>query len=113
VRRGTAPERGEVVWLSFSPQAGREQAGRRPALVLTPTPFNSRIGLAFVCPATSRGKGYTFEVALRGVDGVSGVVLADQLRSLDWRTRRAEPAGSAPASVMTEVVAKLRPLLGA
>ena len=111
--RGAAPERGEVVWLSFSPQAGREQAGRRPALVLTPAPFNSRVGLAFVCPVTSRVKGYPFEVALRGVDGLSGVVLVDQLRRLDWRTRRAEPAGRVPASVMTEVVAKLRPLLGA
>jgi mRNA interferase MazF len=113
VRRGAAPERGEVVWLSFSPQPGRKQAGRRPALVLTPAPFNSRIGLAFVCPVTTRVKGYPFEVALRGVEGVSGVVLVDQLRSLDWRTRRAEPAGRAPDSVMTEVVAKLRPLLGA
>jgi mRNA interferase MazF len=113
VRRGVAPERGELVWLSFSPQAGREQAGRRPALVLSPAPFNSRIGLAFVCPVTSRIKGYPFEVALQDVDGVSGVVLVDQLRSLDWRIRRAEPAGRAPASVMTEVMAKLRPLLGA
>ena len=113
MRRGDTPERGDVVWLSFSPQAGREQAGRRPALVLTPAPFNSRIGLAFVCPVTTRVKGYPFEVALRGVDGVSGVVLVDQLRSLDWRTRRAEPAGKAPPAVMTEVVAKLRPLLGA
>jgi mRNA interferase MazF len=113
VRRGAAPERGEVVWLSFSPQAGREQAGRRPVLVLTPSQFNSRVGLAFVCPVTSQVKGYPFEVSLRGVAGVSGVVLVDQLRSLDWRTRRAEPAGRAPVSVMTEVVAKLRPLLGA
>jgi mRNA interferase MazF len=113
VRRGAARERGDVVWLSFSTHAGREQAGRRPALVLTPAPFNSHIGLAFVCPVTPRVKGYPFEVAVRGVDGVSGVVLVDQLRSLDWRTRRAEPAGRAPASVMTEVVAKLRPLLGA
>jgi mRNA interferase MazF len=86
------------VWLSFSPHGGREQAGRRPALVLTPAPFNSRIGLACVCPVTSRIKGYPFEVALRGVDGVSGVVLVDQLRSIDWRTRRAEAAGKASAS---------------
>jgi mRNA interferase MazF len=113
VRRGAAPERGDVVWLSFSPQAGREQAGRRPALVLTPAPFNSRIGLAIVCPVTGRVKGYPFEVALHGVGDVSGVVLVDQLRSLDWRARRAQAAGKAPASVMAEVVAKLRPLLGA
>jgi mRNA interferase MazF len=106
------PERGDLVWLSFSPQAGHEQAGRRPALVLTPAPFNRRIGLVFVCPITSRVKGYPFEVALRGAGDVSGVVLVDQLRSLDWRARRAEPAGKAAASVMAEVVAKLRPLLG-
>ena len=106
-----APTRGDVVWLSFSPQAGREQAGRRPALVLTPAPFNRRVGLAFVCPITSRVKGYPFEVALRGADGLTGAVLVDQLRSLDWRARRAEPAGKAPGHVMAEVVAKLRPLL--
>jgi mRNA interferase MazF len=113
VKRDAAPERGDIVWLSFSPQTGREQAGRRPALVLTPAAFNSRIGLAFVCPVTSRIKGYPFEVALRGVGDLSGVVLVDQLRSLDWRARRAHPAGKAPASVMAEIVAKLRPLLGA
>jgi mRNA interferase MazF len=113
VKHTGAPERGDVVWLSFSPQAGHEQAGRRPALVLTPAPFNSRIGLAFVCPVTTRVKGYPFEVALRRAGSVSGVVLVDQLRSLDWRARRAEPAGKAPASVMAEVVAKLRLLLGA
>lgn len=111
-RRAAAPERGDVVWLSFSPQAGREQAGRRPALVLSPAPFNDRVGLALVCPVTSRVKGYPFEVALRGVSDVAGVVLVDQLRSLDWRARRAEPAGRAPAAVMAEVVARLRPLLG-
>jgi mRNA interferase MazF len=112
VRRGAAPERGDVVWLSFSPQAGCEQAGRRPALVLTPAPFNIRIGLAIACPVTSRVKGYPFEVPLRDVRDVSGVVLVDQLRSLDWRARRAARAGKAPASVMAEVLAKLRLLLG-
>ncbi|MGH6901280.1 MAG: endoribonuclease MazF [Geminicoccaceae bacterium] len=112
VRRGAAPERGDVVWLSFSPQAGREQAGRRPALVLSPAEFNRRAGLAMVCPVTSRIKGYPFEVPLRAAAEVSGVVLVDQLRSLDWRARRAEPAGKAPAAVMTEVLAKLRSLLG-
>jgi mRNA interferase MazF len=111
VRRAAAPESGDLVWLSFSPQAGREQAGRRPALVLTPAAFNDRVGLAFVCPVTSRVKGYPFEVALHA-GRISGVVLVDQLRSLDWRARQAEPAGKAPAAVMTEVLAKLRPLLG-
>jgi mRNA interferase MazF len=81
--------------------------------VLTPAPFSSRIGPAFVCPVTAWVKGYPFEVALCRAGGVSGAVLVDQLRSLDWRARRAEPAGKAPASVMAEVVAKLRLLLGA
>jgi mRNA interferase MazF len=112
VKQGITPERGDVVWLSFSPQAGREQAGRRPALVLTPAPFNHRTGLAFVCPITSRVKGYPFEVAVQGAGEVSGVVLVDQLRSLDWRARRATAAGRAPTAVMVEVMAKLRPLLG-
>ena len=111
MRRAAAPDRADLVWLSFSPQAGREQAGRRPALVLTPRAFNERVGLAFVCPITSRIKGYPFEVALRGIGDIAGVVLVDQLRSLDWRARQAELAGKAPAAVMDEVLAKLRPLL--
>jgi mRNA interferase MazF len=111
VRPDAVPERGDVVWLAFSPQAGREQAGRRPALVLTPASFNGRTGLAFVCPITSRVKGYPFEVMLRAGD-ISGVALVDQLRSLDWRARRAEPAGAAQAAAMAEVVAKLWALLG-
>jgi mRNA interferase MazF len=101
-----------LVWLSFSPQAGREQAGRRPALVLSAASFNRRAGLALVCPVTSRVKGYPFEVPLPGSGEVSGVILVDQLRSLDWHARRAQPAGKVPASVINEVVTKLRPLLG-
>lgn len=106
MRRGAAPARGDVMWLSFSPRAGRGQAGRRPALVLTLARFDDRVGLAFVCPVTSRVKGYPFEVSVRDLGEVSGVVLVDQLRSLDWRARRAEPAGKAPAAVMAEVLAK-------
>ena len=113
VARAYVPERGEVVWLSFSPQAGREQAGRRPALVLSAARYNRRTGLALVCPITSRVKGYPFEVALPDTGEVGGgVVLVDQLRSLDWRARRAQAAGAVPPAVMNEVVAKLRPLLG-
>ncbi len=111
MRRALAPDAGDLVWLSFSPQAGREQAGRRPGLVLTPWAFNERVGLAFVCPITSRLKGYPFEVAVR-TGKIAGAVLVDQLRSLDWRARQAQPAGKAPAAVMAEVLAKLRPLLG-
>lgn len=112
MRRRAAPDSGDIVWLPVSPQVGREQAGRRPALVLTPASFNDRVGLAFVCPITSRVKGYPFEVALKGVRGLEGVVLVDQLRSLDWRARQAEQAGRAPATVMDEVLAKLRALIG-
>ena len=113
MREGYVPERGDVIWLSFSPQAGREQAGRRPGVVLSPAAFNRRIGLALTCPVTSRVKGYPFEVPLEGVRGLSGVILVDQLRSLDWRARQAERAGRAPQHVLADVLARLQPLLGA
>jgi mRNA interferase MazF len=112
VSAGYVPERGDLAWLSFSPQAGHEQGGRRPALILSPERYNRRAGLVFACPITSRIKGYPFEVRVEGVAGLSGVILVDQLRSLDWRARRAERIGRSPAPVMAEVLAKLRPLLG-
>ena len=112
MRETYVPERGDVIWLSFSPQAGREQSGRRPGVVLSPARYNRRIGLALTCPVTSRVKGYPFEVALEGVGGVSGVILVDQLRSLDWRARQAERAGRAPQDVLAELLARLQPLLG-
>jgi mRNA interferase MazF len=105
------PERGDLVWTSFSPHAGREQAGRRPGLILSPSRYNGRGGLAFVCPITSRVKGYPFEVRIDGAAGISGVVLVDHLRSLDWQARKAEYAGKAPGPVLEEVIAKFRPLL--
>jgi mRNA interferase MazF len=83
------PDRGDVVWLEFSPQAGREQAGHRPALVLSPRVYNAKVGLAVVCPITSRKKGYPFEVDLPAGLGVVGVVLADQVKSVDWQARQA------------------------
>lgn len=105
-----APDRADLVWLAFSPQAGREQAGRRPALVLSPLAYN-RIGLALACPITSRIKGYPFEVVVKGVAGLDGVVLADHVRSIDWRARGLQHIGRAPAELVGEVLAKLRPLL--
>ena len=106
------PEAGDLVWLTFDPQAGREQAGRRPALVLSPASYNRRSGLAIMCPITSRIKGYPFEVELpEGMD-IAGAVLADHIKSLDWRTRRTEPAGKAPAAIVRDVLARLAPLLG-
>src|SRR5437762_13948374 len=90
VSRKTAyvPERGDAVWLTLDPQAGHEQAGRRPALVLSPAAYNGRVGLALCCPITNQAKGYPFEVALPDGLAVSGVVLADQVKSLDWRAWR-------------------------
>jgi mRNA interferase MazF len=112
VREGYVPERGDVIWLSFSPQAGREQAGRRPGIVLSPARYNGRVGLALTCPVTSHVKGYPFEVPLEGVRGLSGVILVDRIRSLDWRARQAERAGRASQQILAEVLARLQPLLG-
>jgi mRNA interferase MazF len=99
------PDRGDLVWLTFAPQVGHEQAGRRPAIVLSPARCNGKVGLALCCPITSQAKGYPFEVRLpEGLD-VEGVVHSDQLKSLDWRAREAAPAGRAPRSVVLEVLA--------
>lgn len=106
------PDRGDLIWLDFDPHAGHEQAGRRPALVLSPAEYNRRAGLALLCPITSQIKGYPFEVALPRQARISGVVLADQLKSADWRARRTEFAGHAPEAVLTEVTDRIRPLLG-
>ena len=106
------PDRGDVVWLSFEPQAGREQAGRRPALVLTPAAYQRVVGLALCCPVTRQAKGYPFEVALPEGMAVAGVVLADQVKSLDWRARGAELADRAPAAVTARVVDLIGRLLG-
>ena len=112
-----APARGDVIWLELRPeaghdQAGHEQAGRRPALVLSPEAYNRRTGLAVVCPVTSRVKVYPFEVQLPPELAVTGVVLADQVRNVDWRARRASPAGRVSPSVVAEVLGKLGTLLG-
>lgn len=106
------PERGDAIWLDFIPQVGREQAGRRPALVLSAAAYNGRVGLAVVCPITSQVKGYPFEVSLPAGLPINGVVLSDQARSLDWRGRRAEFIARLPAGVTAEVVAKLAALVG-
>ena len=105
------PERGHLIWLDFDPQAGREQAGRRPAFVLSPVSYNRRVGLALCCPVTSRVKGYPFEVALPERLGVDGVVLADQVKSLDWRRRGATFAAVVPDATVEEVRQKVLALL--
>ena len=106
------PDRGHVVWLDFDPQTGHEQAGRRPAFVLSPASYNGRVGLALLCPVTSRVKGYPFEVALPDGLSVSGVVLSDQVKSLDWRRRRADFAAEVPDATTEEVRRKVLALLG-
>ena len=109
--RRYVPQRGDIVWLSFQPQTGREQAGRRPALVLSPAAYNAKVGLGLFCPITSRVKGYPFEVTIPPGLAAGGVVLADQVRSLDWRARRVEFAGRLPALLVLEVLGKLDTLL--
>ena len=106
------PRRGDLVWLQFDPRTGHEQAGRRPALVLSPESYNGRVGLAILCPVTSQEKGYPFEVILPPGGDVEGVVLSDQVKSLDWRARGAEPIASLPPQVTEEVLRKLGALLG-
>jgi len=105
------PRRGEIVWLTFDPRAGHEQAGRRPALVLSPESYNRKVGLALLCPVTSRVKGYPFEVAIPLGLPVAGVVLADQVKSLDWRARKAVPLAVVPEALVQEVLARLGALL--
>jgi mRNA interferase MazF len=84
------PNRGDIVWINFNPQAGHEQAGRRPALVLSPKDYNAKVGLAIFCPITSQKKGYPFEVEIPNGLPVNGVVLSDQVKSMDWKKRDAE-----------------------
>jgi len=106
------PRRGDIVWLSFTPQAGHEQAGHRPALTLSPEGYNRMVGLAVFCPITGQVKGYPFEVALPQGLKVAGVVLSDQVRSLDWKVRDARYACAAPEAALAEVLEKLAAFLG-
>ena len=105
------PERGDIVWLAFDPQKGHEQAGRRPAFVVSPRVYNAKVGLALFCPITSRPKGYPFEVALP-VDGkAQGSILVDQLKSLDWKARRATRLDRAGEDVIRAVTARIIALI--
>jgi len=105
------PSRGDLVWLQFNRRAGHEQAGHRPALVISPSSYNRRVGLALCCPVTSQVKGYPFEVLLPAGLGVEGAVLSDQLKSLDWRVRKARRIATAPADVLEETVGKILALV--
>lgn len=105
------PRRGDIVWLKFNPKSGHEQAGRRPALVVSPIEYNRRVGLALFCPITSQVKGYPFEVPLpKGLE-VEGAILSDQIKSLDWRVRRARWICTVPSDILEESVARILALV--
>lgn len=105
------PDRGDLIYLNFTPSAGTEQGGRRPALVLSGRAFNVATGLVFVCPITSKGKGSSFEVPLPKGGKLSGYVLSDHIRSLDWIARGAEFQGSASKDLMFEVLGRIEAIL--
>lgn len=110
-RRPYVPDRGDVIRISFNPQQGHEQAGRRPAVVLSPQAYNGKVGLAVLCPITNQIKGYPFEVFIPKGLSVTGAILADQVKSLDWRIRNAERMCTLPSDTITEVLDKLGTLL--
>ncbi len=111
VVRDAAPDRGDIVWINLNPQAGHEQAGRRPVLILSPEVYNRKVGLALCCPITGQRKGYPFEVGLPAEGTVSGVILADQVKCLDWRVGQVGIHGSVPPDVVNEVLGRLATLL--
>ena len=108
--RSYVPDAGDIVWLSFDPQAGHEQAGHRPAVVLSPSAYNAKTSLMICCPMTSQIKNYPFEVRIAGAS--PSAVLADQVKSLDWRKRRARRKGTISAAELAEVRGKIRALTG-
>ena len=108
--RRYVPEVGDIVWLAFDPEAGHEQAGHRPALVLSPSTYNGKTGLMLCCPMTTQVKGYPFEVLIAGAR--PSAALADQVKSLDWIVRKAKHKGKASSVEMAEVRAKIFALLG-
>jgi mRNA interferase MazF len=105
------PQRGDVVWISLNPQAGHEQAGRRPAVVISPQNYNGKVGLAILCPITNQIKGYPFEVLIPDGLPVEGAILSDQIKNLDWRARNAELICTLPTEVISEVLQNLSTLL--
>ena len=105
------PARGDLIWLQFNPQAGHRQARHRPAVVISPSSYNRRVGLALCWPVTSQVKGYPFEVVLPQGLGIEGAILSDQIKSLDWRVRKARRIGTLPAAVLQETVGKILALV--
>lgn len=105
------PDRGDIVWLDFDPQSGHEQKGRRPAIVVSPKIYNSKTGLALFCPITNQVKGYPFEVMLPSNLDVTGVIIADQIKSLDWKVRNVEFIVRAPKNILNETMNKFSTLI--
>ncbi len=105
------PDRGDLVWLQFNPQSGHEQAGKRPALVISPAAYNGKVGLSLLCPVTSKIKGYPFEVIIPQDLPIEGVILSDQIKSLDWQARLATFICKLPAETLAEVVSKMELLI--
>jgi mRNA interferase MazF len=108
---GYVPDRGDFVWIDLTPRQGREQSGHRPALVISPKAYNRKTSLCVVCPATRQTKGYPFEVAVHTSDGSTSVILADHIRSVDWKTRRVRRIEKVSEEVLDEVVGRLEALL--
>ncbi len=105
------PSRGDLIWIDFDPQAGKEQSGRRPALVISPVDYNKKVGLALICPITNQQKGYPFEVILPLSLKITGVILSDHIKSLDWKIRNAEYKDKLPESIMEEILSKIITLI--
>ena len=105
------PQRGDIVWINFTPQAGREQLGKRPALVISPVIYNKKVGLAVFCPITSLIKGYPFEVVIPEGNKIQGVVLANQVKSLDYKSRKVQFISKLSSSAVEEVLNKLMTLI--
>ncbi|GAA0370785.1 endoribonuclease MazF [Bacillus horti] len=101
------PDRGDLVWLQFDPQSGYEQAGKRPALVISPATYNGKVGLSLFCPVTSRVKGYPFEVILPQNLPIEGVILSDQIKNLDWQSRQTKFICKVPQETLIEVISKV------
>jgi len=111
VSNSYVPDRGDLVWLQFNPQSGHEQAGKRPALVISPAAYNGKVGLSLLCPVTSKIKGYPFEVIIPQDLSIEGVILSDQVKSLDWQSRQATYICKVPDETMAEVILKMELLI--
>lgn len=105
------PSRGDIIWISFNPQSGHEQSGHRPGIVVSPREYNEKVGLVLCCPITSKVKGYPFEVNICIENKIDGVILSDQIKSFDWKERQAKYIGTAPKSVLGEVIERLTLLI--